>query len=1192
MLQLKAAGGAMGFASLELLLAYTPSEPNALAMDASTGMFYYWNGTVWTATDYQFRDKIETVVDDYLAATNGIIAVTTDQELRYVSGYRLWDTAEASGDGGLIADAAWDTSDFIPVTRGQCFRLTTTYYESARARNMVALFDANKTPLGSLVFSSLRNPSAAASELVRFNSRPFRARAQYFRVPADGYIRASTFKGYETTLQEVTFDAFLENFRWEGSIDTLRRIDRLAGLYTPIKDQTGYGYTAMTADSFSTQSFMAGSVAYPVKAGQYVNAQAMHSRVASSALVFFDASGTPVKFAPTCSPHSWTITTEDQGGLKVYENYIVPADGTVRLYQSSLQTATADSHFIVVTDEPVRYTRNYFDGTRDIEMIHGMSLGNITSYPTFIPDANFDSTRPVLLRAGTIVKISSSYKAMSGYAYPDRVNSAPVLAVNNGTGYFQPVPTLTVNDGSDATDEVRSVRYYCNEDADSWVQIRTLAGTSVKVEILSYDEFVADRQAVLNTARLVKNIFPNSVSSLPAVTTDCMAARPFVLIMKGEVMACRSPANRSWFSPVDTRNTSDLAWSFFADRFSVAQDLTDHVDYRTARMTGYCAYGFVPASPATFDYAGYYATFPQRIYSAADWQIAALNGELTVSELADTAYVLGFSTPDTNTSSALNRVSVSNPGSRSCCPPFLVKAGQAVRFKCNTGGSANQYFPAWYDHGTRTIKSFVEAGLNDAIPQAYEFYFRPSENAYLLLNRRGVGSAESASALEQTLNGAFSQLSIEFITDEEYEANTLLDDRRVIAVPEQYGLDIRLINARVPFDRSAARSATKGIIQFWQAGRRLFNLAVDLEIQGQGTASNASRLKLNHNLDLYNSKGKSVALKIADWRETEKLVLKAYVTERTHLRDTAGAELWRQCRRAHSYPGSLIYGAEVLDQLADNSDVRWATDAVCSTQGVPVSYTVGGQFYGLYTLRTKKDRSNYLLKKKIQTHIWLQSDYTLNGKYVDWFNFDYGAWEIANPDGFDAGVVPPAGSVKTAVDRFWSWLSDCNGGAQVFSLTYQDYIDLDNWMDFLLAAEMMRHSDGVNNNTIMNTWDGAKWYIHIYDMDWTFGAAVTSGAALSPTGRIYTNVGLFKFIYNQMQPQLKARYAELRQAGVFSMRNFESLFLGLNNTIPYSWHDDDEALWGLIDTANPLWILSWLKQRLAYFDSYFEYTGG
>ncbi|MCE9802231.1 CotH kinase family protein [Raoultella ornithinolytica] len=609
-------------------------------------------------------------------------------------------------------------------------------------------------------------------------------------------------------------------------------------------------------------------------------------------------------------------------------------------------------------------------------------------------------------------------------------------------------------------------------------------------------------------------------------------------------------------------------------------------------MTGYCAYGFVPASPATFDYAGYYATFPQRIYSAADWQIAALNGELTVSELADTAYVLGFSTPDTNTSSALNRVSVSNPGSRSCCPPFLVKAGQAVRFKCNTGGSANQYFPAWYDHGTRTIKSFVEAGLNDAIPQAYEFYFRPSENAYLLLNRRGVGSAESASALEQTLNGAFSQLSIEFITDEEYEANTLLDDRRVIAVPEQYGLDIRLINARVPFDRSAARSATKGIIQFWQAGRRLFNLAVDLEIQGQGTASNASRLKLNHNLDLYNSKGKSVALKIADWRETEKLVLKAYVTERTHLRDTAGAELWRQCRRAHSYPGSLIYGAEVLDQLADNSDVRWATDAVCSTQGVPVSYTVGGQFYGLYTLRTKKDRSNYLLKKKIQTHIWLQSDYTLNGKYVDWFNFDYGAWEIANPDGFDAGVVPPAGSVKTAVDRFWSWLSDCNGGAQVFSLTYQDYIDLDNWMDFLLAAEMMRHSDGVNNNTIMNTWDGAKWYIHIYDMDWTFGAAVTSGAALSPTGRIYTNVGLFKFIYNQMQPQLKARYAELRQAGVFSMRNFESLFLGLNNTIPYSWHDDDEALWGLIDTANPLWILSWLKQRLAYFDSYFEYTGG
>lgn len=47
MKKLKAAGGAMGFASATELLAYIPSESNALGMDASTGEYYFWDGATW-----------------------------------------------------------------------------------------------------------------------------------------------------------------------------------------------------------------------------------------------------------------------------------------------------------------------------------------------------------------------------------------------------------------------------------------------------------------------------------------------------------------------------------------------------------------------------------------------------------------------------------------------------------------------------------------------------------------------------------------------------------------------------------------------------------------------------------------------------------------------------------------------------------------------------------------------------------------------------------------------------------------------------------------------------------------------------------------------------------------------------------------------------------------------------------------
>ncbi|HHS9591938.1 TPA: sialate O-acetylesterase [Klebsiella pneumoniae] len=54
-------GGAMGFSSLQELLAFTPDKANVLAVDTSTGEQYLWNGTEWVPSEYQVNSQIKSL---------------------------------------------------------------------------------------------------------------------------------------------------------------------------------------------------------------------------------------------------------------------------------------------------------------------------------------------------------------------------------------------------------------------------------------------------------------------------------------------------------------------------------------------------------------------------------------------------------------------------------------------------------------------------------------------------------------------------------------------------------------------------------------------------------------------------------------------------------------------------------------------------------------------------------------------------------------------------------------------------------------------------------------------------------------------------------------------------------------------------------------------------------------------------
>ncbi|WP_241575576.1 hypothetical protein, partial [Rosenbergiella nectarea] len=55
---MKSSGSALAFKDRDTLLAFVPSSANVLAMDTSTGDFYFWDGAAWSLTASQTNQEI------------------------------------------------------------------------------------------------------------------------------------------------------------------------------------------------------------------------------------------------------------------------------------------------------------------------------------------------------------------------------------------------------------------------------------------------------------------------------------------------------------------------------------------------------------------------------------------------------------------------------------------------------------------------------------------------------------------------------------------------------------------------------------------------------------------------------------------------------------------------------------------------------------------------------------------------------------------------------------------------------------------------------------------------------------------------------------------------------------------------------------------------------------------------------
>ena len=308
----------------------------------------------------------------------------------------------------------------------------------------------------------------------------------------------------------------------------------------------------------------------------------------------------------------------------------------------------------------------------------------------------------------------------------------------------------------------------------------------------------------------------------------------------------------------------------------------------------------------------------------------------------------------------------------------------------------------------------------------------------------------------------------------------------------------------------------------------------------QGNTS-ANFTKKNYTLSLYEDEDLTTKKKIDfGWGNQSKYCIKANWVDSTHSRNILSANLAAQATATR--PESP-FKTELL-KAPNNGCV----------DGFPIEVYIRGAFHGLYTLNIPKDTWMFGMDKSNPNHFVLCAEQNndrklpLNenqhGNILQCeFRFPYDgsdgkSWSI------EVGTLTP--ELKNSFNDGISLLAT-DHAAPDFKQRFEAKYDLYSMIDYFLMQDYINNMDGMAKNMIMATYDGVQWGAICYDMDSTFGmefrGSVSFPANADCMHEFQDNNSLMAAtLYEVYWEEMKARYAELRNSGIFSVENLKTLF--------------------------------------------------
>jgi len=403
------------------------------------------------------------------------------------------------------------------------------------------------------------------------------------------------------------------------------------------------------------------------------------------------------------------------------------------------------------------------------------------------------------------------------------------------------------------------------------------------------------------------------------------------------------------------------------------------------------------------------------------------------------------------------------------------------------------------------------------------------------------------------VNNAFKLAGIKMENPSDFSKDSLVE----LSIP-RIAAQVRIYAPKLPTTKTDDIEAE---IEYNDKDGNYFRKPVILNAQG---SSSMGYYVKNMAIDLNDGS----EIKFGDFPTQDSFHLKKYYIDAFRGQCIVGYWLMEQVYKSRplgqQYPYEYSYSNDsVTDGLGDVKK-DFFTGAKCHPDGFPIiitwvnSETKEETWMGIYTWNLKKSKEVYNCDKKKAENIIL--DGSINNSTLFGDNVNWSAFEIRNPknlvdidgnkyDGDNpkelSDTDPLSKKVKDYILRFQGLskkldkASDDNERKQIM----EEYFIIPTTIDYFLVSQILYHFDGFDKNWIWIGYDGKKLTPSLYDVDSIFGM-FWNGTYVIPNSSNTTILNNYPFFYlpYAFETEIKERYAELRNKGIFSEENIVALF--------------------------------------------------
>ena len=378
-------------------------------------------------------------------------------------------------------------------------------------------------------------------------------------------------------------------------------------------------------------------------------------------------------------------------------------------------------------------------------------------------------------------------------------------------------------------------------------------------------------------------------------------------------------------------------------------------------------------------------------------------------------------------------------------------------------------------------------------------------------------------------------------------------------------------------------------VEVYLGGGKYFRKRAIIGAQGN---SSMSHPKKNFKLDFCEDEWlgeKTTDFKFGNWVKQDGFHFKSYYIDYLRGVGAVGYKIFHQMTESGGgYPWTR----------AINHLTKVRKNARCYSDGFPCIVYLNEEFYGIFSWQIKKSRENMNMTKDIAEHIHLDgtlSDGTIWKGVVDWKGFDVRNPKVlydidgkrydgdnpnelidesseyfilSNDDTPTKDAKQRTAKVKHYIEAFSQLVPKLKsmeaGGADVNDIraAFEANFDVTSMIDYACFHLAVNNWDGFRKNWQWFTYDGTKWFVAPYDLDCIMGNFFTGTFVFGSDIHLYVPTdGPFYFISNYYKKEIANRYSDLRESGVLSFFNMQSLLENWYNRIGEDVYAEEWKRW-------------------------------